>query len=224
MLYIIQNDANVPPGNILEHLPVPHMVLHPYTGQQLPPAEEISALIVLGGAMGANDDRKHPFLTDVKVLIRRVVARNIPYLGICLGGQLLAAAMGGKVASHRWEELGILPVVLTVDGREDRLFAELPLVFQTFQWHHDSFDIPPGGTRLAFSKACHNQAFRVGSSAWGLQFHPEVTEQIIRDWSARDSATALKAEELVAEFAGNATRYAATARQLLRNFIEIAGL
>ncbi len=223
MLYIIQNDTEVPAGNIVENFTVPCVVLHPYNGEQLPPVEDISALIILGGAMGANDDDKHPFLVEVKSLLRRVVEMNIPCLGICLGGQLLAAALGAKVVANRWEELGTLPVVLTAAGKADQLFTGIPPAFDTFQWHHDSFDIPPGGTLLAFSGDCPNQAFRVGSSAWGLQFHPEVTEQIIREWCSWDSSTAAKTEELVAEFSAGAAWYEAVARRLVENFIGIAG-
>jgi GMP synthase-like glutamine amidotransferase len=173
--------------------------------------------------MGANDDHKHPFLADVKSLISRVVEMNIPYLGICLGGQLLAAALGAKVAANRWEELGTLTVALTEEGKADRLLGGIAGQFDTFQWHHDSFDIPAGAILLATSTACPHQAFRVGESAWGLQFHPEVTEQIIRDWCAWDSSTASGTEELVATFASRSVRYDATARQIVQNFTRIAG-
>ena len=87
MLHIIQNDPEVPPGNISEHLSIPYALHHPYRGEKLPEVDEISALIVLGGAMGANDDQRYPFLVDLKALIRRVVAAGRPYLGVCLGGQ-----------------------------------------------------------------------------------------------------------------------------------------
>jgi GMP synthase-like glutamine amidotransferase len=122
MLYIIQNDPEVPPGTIIDGLPVPYIVLHPYRGEPLPLLAAISALIVMGGAMGAHDDARYPFLTDVKELIRATVAARIPYLGVCLGGQLLAAALGAKVVSHRWEELGTLTVSLTPEGSADPLF------------------------------------------------------------------------------------------------------
>jgi GMP synthase-like glutamine amidotransferase len=222
MLHIIQNDPEVPPGNILDHLTVPHVVHHPCRDGCLPEPEQISALIVLGGAMGANDDQRHPFLGDLKFLIRRAVALRIPYLGICLGGQLLAAALGAKVVSQRWEELGTLDVSLTHTGKADRLFIGFPEDFRTFQWHHDSFDIPDGGVLLASSAACTNQAFRVGESAWGLQFHPEVTEAIIRDWCAWDRSMQEKTEELVAAFCRNLESYRAISRRLLGNFLQRA--
>jgi len=227
MLHIIQNDPQVPPGNLAENLEtmgVMYVVHHPYSGDPLPELRDISALIVLGGAMGANDDARHPFLTELKGFIRKVVVAETPYLGICLGGQLLAAALGARVASGRWEELGSLPVTVTAEGRSDRIFAELPAELDTFQWHHDSFDIPDGAVLLAFSTACPHQAFRVGRAAWGTQFHPEVTEQIIRDWSAWDPATGDRVDELLADFSRMETRYRAVAWELLANFLETAGL
>src|SRR6185369_8330445 len=145
MLHIIQNDPEVPPGNItnnLDNLGRSYCLHHPYLGDSLPELRDISALIVMGGAMGANNDARHPFLTEMKRFIRKVVEQGSPYLGICLGGQLLAAALGARVASHRWEELGTLGVELTEEGRSDRLFSGMGATFTTFQWHHDSFDIP----------------------------------------------------------------------------------
>lgn len=224
VLHIIQNDPEVPPGNIIDNLSIPYVIHHPYRDGVLPGVEDIGALIVLGGGMGANDDQRHPFLVELKKLIRAVVAARIPYLGICLGGQLLAAALGAKVVSSRWEELGTLPVSLTAEGEEDLLFSGIAETFTTFQWHHDSFDVPADGVLLASSALCRHQAFRVGSSAWGLQFHPEVTEAIIRDWSAWDNETAAKVESLAGGFLAVALPYGVTASQLLNNFLLYAGL
>lgn len=219
MLHIIQNDPEVPPGILTEYLAVPPVLCRADQGEQLPALGRISALIVLGGAMGAHDDVRHPFLTDLKQLIRDLVFAGKPYLGICLGGQLLAAALGAQVVASRWEELGTLHVQLTAAGRSDLLFQGIPERFTTFQWHHDSFDLPEGAVLLASSTACPHQAFRVGANAWGLQFHPEVTEQIIRSWSAWDPTTACKTETLVAAFLDQADGYRSTAKQMLDNFL-----
>lgn len=219
MLQIIQNDPEVPPGNIIDYLTIPHVVHHPYSDGFLPEPEQISALIVMGGAMGANDDARFPFIGDLKNLIRSVVAAEIPYLGICLGGQLLAAALGARVVSGRWEELGTLYVSLTEAGKADSLFEGITEEFSTFQWHHDSFDIPEGGVLLATSAACPHQAFRIGTCAWGVQFHPEVTGQIIRDWCAWDRSTSAGTEGLVAAFNDISASYHSTARQLVTNFL-----
>jgi GMP synthase-like glutamine amidotransferase len=226
MLHIVQNDPEVPPGTVAEYLDLTgilYCVHHPYCGDPLPDVRDVTALIVMGGAMGANDERRHPFLYDLKIFIRQVVAAGVPYLGICLGGQMLAAALGGRVVSGRWEELGCLQVSLTEEGRHDPLFSAMPEGFATFQWHHDSFDIPEGGVLLASSTDCPNQAFRFGSAAWGIQFHPEVTERIIRDWCAWDPATSARADEMLAEFGCIAEAYHAAGRKLLEVFLRSAG-
>jgi len=220
MLHIIQNDPEVPPGNLLDHLTIPYLIHHPFRGDRLPGIGDISALIVMGGAMGANDDARFPFLTDLKTLIRSVVAARIPYLGICLGGQLLAAALGAEVVYHRWEEVGTLNVSMTQEGRKDRLFEGISEEFKSFQWHHDSFDIPAGGVLLAASAVCPHQAFRIGETAWGVQFHPEVTEPIIRGWCAWSRSTAAKADTLVADFSSSAEEYRATSCRLVTNFVQ----
>lgn len=224
MLHIIQNDPEVPPGNLSEIFSVSSVVHYPYRGDSLPGLMDISALIVLGGAMGANDDSRYPFLGDLKNHIRSCVESGIPYLGICLGGQLLAAALGGAVVAHRWEELGTLAVRLNGAGINDPLFNGIPNEFLTFQWHHDSFDIPADGILLASSAVCPHQAFRVGTCAWGIQFHPEVTETIIRDWCARDCDTSVRTEELVSDFARQAEDYLRIARQIVTNFMRSAQL
>jgi len=224
LLHIIQNDPEVPPGTITDHLTIPYVVHHPYCNGFLPEKCQISALVVLGGAMGANDDGRYPFLSDLKNLIRTTVAAGTPYLGICLGGQLLAAALGAEVASNRWEEVGTLTVSLTEEGTADRLFKGIPERFGTFQWHHDSFELPDGGILLASSSACPHQAFRVGETAWGLQFHPEVMEDSIRDWCAWDSSSQDETEELISAFSSAADSYGATARRLFHNFLGIAGM
>jgi len=227
MLHIIENDPEVPPGNIAENLDaagIMYFIHRPYCGEALPQLQDISALIVMGGAMGANDDTRHPFLYDLKIFIRQVVSAGIPYLGICLGGQLLAAALGARVVSDRWGELGSLPVSLTTEGCRDALFEGLPAGFDTFQWHHDSFDIPAGGVLLASSTACRHQAFRIGPFAWGTQFHPEVTEQIIRDWCILDRATSARTDQLLADYRTMEVPYRTTAKKMLANFLGTAGL
>ncbi len=223
MLHIVQNDRQVPPGTILENLTTTPPVHHLYRGDRPPELREVSALIVLGGSMGATDDDRHPFLPVLRSFIDRVVDAGIPFLGICLGGQLLSSATGGRVVSGRWEEMGTQRVTLTGEGRNDRLFRGIPESFITFQWHHDSFDIPAGGVHLASSAACPHQAFRIGERAWGVQFHPEVTENIIRDWCAWDETTISRTDEMIAAFKLREKEYRATAASLLDNFLATAG-
>ena len=224
MLHIIQNDPEVPPGTIADYLEangIFYSIHHPYLAEPLPDLRDVSGLIVLGGAMGANDDARHPFLRELKLFIRELVRRGIPYLGVCLGGQLLAAALGAPVVSGRWEELGTMGVRLNGDGAADRLFTGVEEEFVTFQWHHDSFDLPDGAVLLAVSAGCPHQAFRIGDCAWGTQFHPEVNERIIADWCAWDPQTARRAGELVTGFSAAGDRYLAVSRLLLGNFISV---
>ena len=148
----------------------------------LPDPTEYTAIISLGGPQHAAADDKHPYLAQEKVLIRKAVEQDIPYLGICLGGQLLAHALGARVTKHHMIELGFLEVALTEEGKADPLFLGLPESQRVFQWHMDVFDIPAGGVRLATNANAPNQAFRYGKRAYGLQYHIEVTPDIFYDW------------------------------------------
>lgn len=141
-------------------------------------------LVVMGGAMGVYEASQHPFLwTELDVLRRRLAARR-PILGICLGSQLLAAATGARVApGANGVEIGIEPVSLTDAGRADPVFGALPSPCDMPQWHGDTWDEVPGATVLASSRQYANQAFRLGDT-YGIQFHPEVSPEILADWIA----------------------------------------
>jgi len=173
--------------------------------------------------MSANDDLRHPFLTPLKPL------SVIPYWQ---KPPISASAWGGNCWPQPWGNRcpAAMGRVGNARGNHDArrgnrsAFADAGSSFITFQWHHDSFDLPDGTRLLATSAACPNQAFRVGNAGWGLQFHPEVNEKIIRDWCAWDAETAARAEELVADFRKQQPAYAATARKLLLNFIRHTGI
>jgi len=227
MLYVIQNDSEVPLGNYvacLASLQVDYTVVHAAAGEPLPALADCTALLVLGGAMGVSDVATYPFLRGVKELIRSCLLRGIPYLGLCLGGQLLAEVAGGRVVSNRWEELGMLPVQLTRKGEQSPLFAGIPTTFVTFQWHHDSFDLPPDAHLLASSSLCPHQAFAVGTRAFGLQFHPEMLQSVIVDWCRWTPETAEAADDLLAAFAAGETDYRMISWKVLENFLGLAGL
>ena len=146
MFHIIQNDPEVLPGTIAAHLrdmAVPFAVCRPYCHEPLPPLEKAGGMIVLGGAMCADDDRGYPFFAQVKEFIRDTVALGVPFLGICLGGQLLAAAMGGRVAANRWGELGVGEVELTAAERMTGCLRGCPL-FCLFPVASRQFRYAPG--------------------------------------------------------------------------------
>lgn len=227
VIAVVQNDMEVPAGTYAEHLEkrgVPFSLLKPCEGDELPPAAGFRAIIVLGGAMGVHDTAEHPFLDGVKRFIREAVEAHVPLLGICLGGQLLADVLGARVTSGACGEKGSLTVSLTPEGERDPLFAGVCRTFATFQWHNDTFAIPRGGVLLASSPVCTAQAFRAGETAYGLQFHPEVTAAIVDTWARWTPETAPEAGLFLAAFARAAEAYRAASERILANFLGIAGI
>jgi GMP synthase (glutamine-hydrolysing) len=141
-----------------------------------------AALIFLGGPMSVNDEASYAYLAAEKAIIRSGLEHGMPILGVCLGSQLIAAAAGSRVFPGARPEIGWAPVSLTVEGRQDPLLAPLAQLAAVFHWHGETFDLPHGAARLAFSALTVNQAFRLGQSAYGLQFHLEVDAQMIEVW------------------------------------------
>jgi len=199
-------------------------------GEPLPEWREFDAVLAMGGPMGAADDADHPWLGAEKRLVREAVAAGRPFLGVCLGVQLLAAALGARVYAADRAEVGLLEVELTPAGREDPLFAGLDERLVSLQWHGDTFDLPAGAVRLARSELVPNQAFRAGERAYGVQFHLEVTGEMAREWSAvpayRDSLAETLGEERGAAFIADVERRAGDlhppARRLFANWLELA--
>lgn len=154
-----------------------------YLGEEVPrTVDGYSAIIVLGGPMGVYEEDIYPFIRDEIVFIQQAMKECVPTLGICLGAQLIAKAAGATISSGKKKEIGWYPLRLTDEGREDPLMKCLPDPLPVFQWHGDTFDIPEGAINLASSELFPNQAIRVGRSAYGLQFHLEVTEDMVREW------------------------------------------
>jgi len=166
-------------------------VCHPYRGERLPRLDELDALgglVVMGGPMGVGEVSEHPWLAGELELLAAAVAAGLPVLGVCLGAQLLAAALGARVYRGERPEIGSGTVSLTADGRADPVLgaaglAELPVV----HWHQDTFDLPPGAVLLAGSALYPHQAFRahVRARVYGLQFHVEVDRALAADWRPR---------------------------------------
>jgi GMP synthase-like glutamine amidotransferase len=144
--------------------------------------DESSGLLVLGGSMSSNDPL--PGLAAELTLIEQALVTGVPVLGICLGAQLIAKAMGARVYRNPQEEIGWAPVHLTEAGRADPIFRGIESPAQFFHWHRDTFDLPANADVLAYSSLCRYQAFRYGQSVYGIQFHPEVTAAMISAWSA----------------------------------------
>jgi GMP synthase (glutamine-hydrolysing) len=154
------------------------------SGGQLPDWREFDHIIAMGGPMSVNDDDKLPWLAGEKQLVSAAAHAGKAFWGICLGAQLLAASLGARVYPGPRQEIGMLPVRLTPDARDDALFRELPEEMVAFQWHGETFDVPPGGVLLAGSDLFPNQVFRWGSRAYAIQFHMEVSPDLARSWGA----------------------------------------
>lgn len=140
------------------------------------------ALIILGGPMGVYEEEIYPFMKTELKLIESALKKNIPVLGICLGAQLLAKAAGARVYKGQKKEIGWYKLDLNQSALSDRLFLGMPDEIMVFQWHGDTFDIPVGAKNLASSGLFPNQLLKVGHNAYGLQFHLEVTPEMIREW------------------------------------------
>lgn len=148
-----------------------------FQGDPLPDPAAIDLLVVMGGPMSVNDGDRYPWLAGEKRLIREAAECGVAVLGICLGAQLIAGALGARVFPNPVKEIGWFPV-RAVPAPAGSL--ELPGVCQAFHWHGETFDLPAGAVRLAESDACRNQAFQVGPRVLGLQFHLETTEESAR--------------------------------------------
>jgi GMP synthase (glutamine-hydrolysing) len=147
------------------------------------PADEIQScdlLVVLGGPIGVYETEAYPFLIEETEAIGARLAEKKPTLGICLGAQLIAAALGARVAPGPAKEIGYAPITLTDEGRASPLAALEGGM--ALHWHGDAFDLPAGAQRLAFTSVCPNQAFALGSHALGLQFHAEVEPSALEAW------------------------------------------
>lgn len=143
-----------------------------FQDEPLPSLDEFDWLIVMGGPMNIYEHDKYPWLVREKEFIRRAIDADKIVLGICLGAQLMADVLGGKVYRNEHKEIGWFPIRLTADAMSSPVFRVLPEEFVAFHWHGDTFDIPPGAVRTAESQACRSQAFVMGKAV-GLQFHLE---------------------------------------------------
>jgi GMP synthase-like glutamine amidotransferase len=202
-------------------------------GAEIPPLDGYDALWVMGGPMDVWEEDQHPWLAAEKRAIHAAVARELPYMGVCLGHQLLGAAMGGRVGRAAQAEVGILDVALTEAGRRDPLFEGMAPVFKALQWHGaEVAAAPPGAAVLAQSPLCQVQAMRVGRCAYGLQYHTELTQSTVDEWS-RIPAYACSLDRTLGAGAlprldGEARRHMADfnrdSRRLYDNFMALTGL
>jgi len=189
---VVQHEDDCPPawvGDWLVEAGCTLDVRRPYAGEDLPPdLKGHDALLVLGGAMGANDDATHPWLTPTKELVREAVRRAVPTLGICLGHQLVATALGGDAGRNpRGQQLGLLPLGWTDAAGQDDLTRGLVGTGFGVHWNDDIVLRAPDGTvALARTPEGELQVARFAPTAWGVQLHPEVDERILATWAEHD--------------------------------------
>lgn len=190
---------------------------------------DIEAVVSLGGPMNVYEEDQYPFLRPENEFIKKILAQGIPFLGICLGAQLLAKAASAKVGRAPHSEIGFFRVQLTPDGQKDPLFKGMSKELDVFQWHGDMFEIPQApvkGQWLAKSDICPYQAMKVGSCAYGLQFHIEITDKSIREWSAayfqKDNPEhQKKIKEMLDYYQKNKKTFHGLADKIFENFLGI---
>jgi GMP synthase (glutamine-hydrolysing) len=183
-ILVLQHAGCEPPGayedELLERrIPFVRVLLD--EGEELPDWRAYAAVVAMGGSMGANDEAIHPWLGPEKRLIAEAVRAGLPYWGVCLGAQLLAASLDARVEPGPGLELGVLQVELSDEADSDPVFAPAPRAFPTLQWHGDTYELPEGAVRLAGSERYEQQAF-VYDRAYALQFHLEVTSKLAGEW------------------------------------------
>jgi GMP synthase (glutamine-hydrolysing) len=221
-LLVVQHEPSAPPGLLAPAAAATGVELQVVEAPDQPvpvTLDGADGLVVLGGVMDADETHAYPHLARTMDLVRDAAARPAPTLGICLGAQLAAAALGGRAyPGPAGEELGWTKVELTEAGRADPVTGALQEPAELFEWHHDTFDPPPGATLLAGGAVYSSQAFRLGSVV-AVQFHPEVDGPLLAGWWAESTPPP---SYPIAEALAGVARNTANATRLLEAFCRVA--
>jgi GMP synthase-like glutamine amidotransferase len=183
---VVQHTATEGPGllsGVMDEAGAIFAVIRLDLGQALPVPGEAAGVVVMGGPMGVHDTDDYPWLVSEKAWLTEAVEAGLPILGVCLGSQLVAAALGAEVTTGETPEIGIGHVLLEDEGRTDPLLGPEGEGLPVVHWHGDTFAIPDGAVHLASSDRYENQAFRYGDRVYGLQFHLEVDDEVAADWA-----------------------------------------
>ncbi|HEY4385281.1 MAG TPA: type 1 glutamine amidotransferase, partial [Ktedonobacteraceae bacterium] len=168
-------------GELLHEYGIEYEVVNVET-DDLPDPTAYTAVIAFGGSQHVYAEDQYPYFVQEQQLIRTVLEKEIPFLGICLGSQLLAKVLGSEVRKHTMTEIGFFDVEITEAGKKDPLYAGLPGYQKIYHWHADTFTLPTGATLLATHQNTENQAFRYGRRAYGIQYHVELNPEMLHLW------------------------------------------
>ncbi len=226
-ILFVQHVDSEGPGNfkrVLDEQKIPFQVLKTFLPVNFVLPEDCRGVIILGGPMNVDDESDYPFLREEKDFIRELIRQEIPLLGICLGAQLIAQAAGGKVFKADEKEIGWYEVFFSAEGEQDLLFKGLPKSFQVFQWHEDTFSIPPQGRRMITAAGCPNQGFKVRTRCYGIQFHLEADVGMINKWlqSARGDLPSSHIGTIREETNKKEPECLMRGKTLLLNFLELS--
>jgi len=220
-IVIIKHTESEGPGSIADHFRNTAFDLRTVElgkGEPLPAdLSEVAAVIAMGGPMNVYEEEKYPFLKSEDLFLTEVLRLEMPFLGICLGAQLLAKACGAAVKKAPAKELGWCEISMTESADRDILFRGLDKKLEVFQWHEDTFGLPDNGVLLASAEVCRHQAFRAGKNAYGLQFHIEVTPDMIWSWFKGDETVRNSIEMLIGAYKRKDS-YEQQARSIYNNF------
>jgi len=214
-------------GDFLKSQGEPFRIVELGAGEPLPDdPREFKAVVVLGGPMNVYEEDRFNFLKPENEFIQKVLNAEVPFLGICLGSQLLAKAAGAKVVRSPVKEIGWYQIQLTQDGKKDQLFKNFKPEDPIYHWHGDMFQIPSNGKLLASAQGCPHQALKVGKNAYGLQFHVEVTDRSIKEWCEEYCETDLPgrgthAKSMMDDYWKYKNIFDTQAQRLYQNFLEI---
>jgi GMP synthase (glutamine-hydrolysing) len=196
-----------------------------FDGEKVPARiEKADGLIVLGGPVGVYEAAAYPYLSDEINLIKDALDEDNPVLGICLGSQLLAAALGAKVYKSGKQEIGWHPVRSSA-AQNDLLWKEIEIQFTAFHWHGDVFELPAGAVSLASSALTEHQAFRYGKNAYGILFHPEATREIIfsmtTDFADEAAQAGITPKQILADTEKHLSTFKATAEKIFNGWAKL---
>jgi GMP synthase (glutamine-hydrolysing) len=214
-------------GDFLKARDEPFTIIELGAGERLPAdPNDFKAVVVLGGPMNVDEENRFPFLKPENDFIQKVLKSEIPFLGICLGSQLLAKAAGARVVKSPVKEIGWYQIQLTAEGKKDPLFNGFREGDPIYHWHGDMFQVPSNGHLLASAHGCPHQALKVGRNAYGLQFHVEVTDKSIKEWCDEYCETDLPgrsdhAKAMMEDYWKYKKAFDAQAQRLYQNFMGI---